>query len=91
MDNASIAVDAAAPDQTPGKVMAQITLYENANGTMGIEPLHVGEFDPNNQCHRLMGILCEMLPQIVQPADVAAEAVAADVADATHESTETVQ
>jgi hypothetical protein len=87
MDKVSMAVDAAAPDQTPGKVMAQITFYENENGTMGIEPLHVGEFDPNNQCHRLMGILCDMLPQIVQPADAASAALA----DATHESMETVQ
>ena len=85
MESSSMPVDAGAPDETPGKVMAQITFYENANGTMGIEPLHVGDFDPNNQCHRLMGILCEMLPQIVQPADAAA------VQQTTHESSETVQ
>ncbi|HEX7642993.1 MAG TPA: hypothetical protein VF472_12370 [Burkholderiaceae bacterium] len=85
MEVSSIPVEAGAPDQTFGKVMAQITFYENGNGTMGIEPLHVGEFDPNNQCHRLMGLICEMLPQIVQPANAEAELEPA------RESTEAVQ
>jgi len=82
---ASEQVSADAPDATPGKVMAQLTLYETPLGAMAIEGCHVGEFDPNIQQHRLLQLIMdEILPQLVQPAAFGA-------AEQTHESTETPQ
>lgn len=63
----SIAVEPGAPDATPGKILAQLTFYENEDGVMAIEANHVGEFDAQNQGHKLLAIICDMLPQIVQP------------------------
>ena len=57
------------PDATPGKAMASITFYECPNGTMAIEPVHVGEFNPNIQQHRILQLICDFLPQIVYPAE----------------------
>lgn len=58
------------PDATPGKAMASIVFYECPNGTMSIEPMHVGEFDPNIQQHRILQLICDFLPQIVSPVNM---------------------
>jgi hypothetical protein len=74
-----------APDATPGKVMASLNFYETPDGTMAIEGLHVGEFNPNIQQHRILEIIMQMLPQIVSPAEMPA------IAEQTNESTEAMQ
>lgn len=83
-------VPANAPDATPGKIMASLNFYETPVGAMAIEALHTGEFDPNIQQHRLLQIILDFLPQIVDPANFDQSALEA-APEQTHESTETRQ
>jgi hypothetical protein len=47
---------------------AQLIFTDKADGTMSIDALHSGEFDPLNQSHACLRAVTQFLPDICRPA-----------------------